>query len=390
MSAHPLSVLIIDDCEEDREILVRYLRQMPQRDFHIMQTDSGIEGWEICQKEEPDCILIDYQMPDLDGLEFIISLSTDAKRKFCPVLMFTGQGNEAIASEAMKGGAADYLVKGKFTPEGLFRAVTRAVEKASLLRVTHEQQLEIQRSQRELEQFAYTASHDLQAPVRRVMKFLELLQLDLKDTLTERSQDYLNRAMKSANHMSQLIQALLEFAKIGGSQQPFEPVDLNLVMKEVHTQLEVLITTTGAKVAYGTLPTISGNRMRLFELFQNLLSNALKFRSNKPLCIDVSAQLKGSSWVIKVKDNGVGIPYESFESIFGLFQRVDNGTKVEGTGIGLALCKKIVDLHGGRIWVESEEGVGTAFQMTFPSNPKQVEEAMCQALDAAREVGTVA
>ncbi len=385
MSASPLSVLIIDDCEEDREILVRYLGQMPQRDFRIIQTDSGVEGWELCQKEEPDCILIDYQLPDLDGLEFITSLASDGKRKFCPVLMFTGQGNEAVASEAMKSGAADYLVKGKLTPEGLFRAVTRAVEKASLLRVTHEQQLEIQRSQRELEQFAYTASHDLQAPVRRVMKFLELLQLDLKDTLTDRSQDYLNRAMKSANHMSQLIQALLEFAKIGGSQQSFEPVDLNLVLNEVIVQLEVLITTTGAKIEYGELPTISGNRMCLLQLFQNLLSNALKFRSDKTPCITISAQLTGSMWVLKVQDNGVGIPFESLESVFGLFQRVDNGTKVEGTGIGLALCKKIVDLHSGRIWVESEEGVGTAFHMTFPSNPKQIEDVMREALATASQ-----
>lgn len=384
MTAAPLSILIIDDCPEDREILVRYLGQMPQRDFHITQTDSGIEGWELCQKEEPDCILIDYQLPDLDGLEFITSLSAEDHLRFCPVLMLTGQGNETVASEAMKSGAADYLVKGKLTPEGLFRAVTRAVEKASLLRVTHDQQLEIQRSQLELEQFAYTASHDLQAPVRRVIKFLELLQLDLKDMLTERSQDYMNRAMKSANHMSQLMQALLEFAQIGGSQQSFEQVDLNLVLKEVIVQLEVLITTTGAKIEYGVLPTISGNRMCLLQLFQNLISNALKFRSDKPPCINLTAQLKGSMWALKVQDNGVGIPLESFESIFGLFQRVDNGTKAEGTGIGLALCKKIVDLHSGRIWVESEEGVGTAFQLTFPSNPQQVEEVMREALATAR------
>lgn len=384
MSGSPLSVLIIDDCEEDREILIRYLGQMPQRDFHIIQTDSGVEGWELCQKEEPDCILIDYQMPDLDGLEFITSLSADPKRKFCPVLMFTGQGNEAIASEAIKSGAADYLVKGKLTPEGLFRAVTRAVEKAALVRVTHYQQLEIQRSQRELEQFAYTASHDLQAPVRRVMKFLELLQLDLKETMTERSQDYINRAMKSANHMSQLIQALLEFAKIGGSQQSFELVDLNLLLKEVMIQLEVLISTTGAKIEYGVLPTISGNRMCLMQLFQNLLSNALKFRSDKPPCIRISAKLKGSTWILTVQDNGVGIPFESLERVFGLFQRVDNETKAEGTGIGLALCKKIVDLHAGRIWVDSEEGVGTAFQMTFPSDLQPVEEVMREALATAK------
>ncbi len=385
MSARPLSVLIVDDCEEDREILVRYLGQMPQRDFHIIQTDSGVEGWELCQKEEPDCILIDYQMPDLDGLEFITSLSTDAKRKFCPVLMFTGQGNEGVASEAMKGGAADYLIKGKLTPEGLFRAVTRAVEKAALVRKTHDQQLEIQRSQQELEQFAYTASHDLQAPVRRVVKFLELLQLDLKETMTERSQDYMNRAMKSANHMSQLIQALLEFAKIGGSQQAFELIDLNLVLKEVLVQLEVLITTTGAKIEFGELPTISGNRMCLMQLFQNLLSNALKFRSERPPCVKIASQLKGSMWVLTVQDNGVGIPLESFDSVFGLFQRVNNATKAEGTGIGLALCKKIVDLHAGRIWVESEEGVGTAFQMTFPSDPQPVEEVMREALATAKQ-----
>ena len=226
MNSGSTTVLIIDDCAEDREMLCRFLKQNADQPFRIIETDSSIEGLELCQTEHPDCVLLDYQIPELDGLEFIESLSQDNSRRFLPVLMLTGQGNEDVATKAMKNGAADYLVKGKLTPTGIYRAVTKAIEKSSLLRTNEKQRAELERSQKELEQFAYTASHDLQAPVRRITKFLELLQMDLNDQLTERSRDYLERAKKGAQHMQRFIQDLLDYAIVGGGSHGFESVEL--------------------------------------------------------------------------------------------------------------------------------------------------------------------
>ena len=367
MKSEPIKVLIIDDSPEDREVFCRFLRQHPKQEFTIIESDSGIEGLELCQQESPDCLLIDYQLPDLNGLEFIQSLATDEDQRFLPVLMLTGQGNEGVASEAMKGGASDYLVKGKLTSEGLFRAVTRAIEKARLLRTNDKQRREIERSYRELEQFAYTASHDLQAPIRRITKFLELLELDLPDTLPERSKDYVARALKGAAHMRRLIQDLLDYSLVGGSQNTMETVNLNELLKDVLIQLEVMIVNTGSTIDVNELPTVLGNQTFLQQLFQNLISNAMKFRSEAEPVIKIFARRHGSTWIVTVRDNGIGIPNEAFEKIFGIFQRIDPGSHVEGTGIGLALCKKIVELHEGRIWVESTLNEGTAFNFTLPA-----------------------
>ncbi|WP_447971305.1 sensor histidine kinase [Nitrospira sp. M1] len=362
------SVLIIDDCQEDRDVLRRYLSKSVQQRFRIIESDSSAEGWELCQREQPDCILIDYQIPDADGLEFISLLNQREDTQRIPVLMLTGQGDETVASEALKSGAADYLVKGKLTAEGIVRAVTRAIEKAELIRKTEQQHDEIERSQHELEQFTHRASHDLQAPVRRIITFLELLQKDSNDHLSERSQDYIARSLKSAYHMRRLIKALLDYSLLGGASKPFVQANLNHIVQEALTQLEQPIQETQATITIEPLPTMMGNELFLQQLFQNLIGNALKFRSVPPPNIHVSVQDMDTMWQLTVSDNGVGIPTDASQKIFEVFQRLDNGVKTDGMGIGLALCKKVVEMHGGSIWVDSVEQVGSRFMFTFPKD----------------------
>ncbi len=385
MNPVPLSILIIDDCPEDRAVFVRYFEKMTERNFQVIQTDSGEEGLKLCRQENPDCVLIDYQIPDLDGLEFLQALAKDDKYCFLPVLMLTGQGDENIAIEAMKAGASDYLVKGKLTAEGLFRAVTRAIEKSHLLRTNDQQRREIERSYHELEQFAHTASHDLQAPIRRITKFLELLKMDQGDALNDRSKDYLVRALKCASHMQGLIQDLLDYSLVGGADKAFQPVNLEEVMNEVLSQLDGMIAKAHATINVDTLPVVVGNHTFLYQLFQNLLVNAMKFRSEDPPRVEISARDSGDKWVLTVKDNGVGIPTYAYDKIFGIFQRLDNGNQVEGTGIGLALCKKIVDLHDGRIWIESTVHEGTSFHFTLPACLEHVEAIMHEAAGTAKQ-----
>ncbi len=365
MSQPVITVLIIDDSETDRELLRRFLSAGSQS-FRILQTDSCAEGWELCKNERPDCLLLDYQMPDLDGLDFLSSLSKDENLNFLPVLMMTGQGDETVAAEAFKTGAADYLIKGKITPDGIHRAVTKAVEKSMLLRTMERQRAEIARSQAELEQFAHTASHDLQAPVRRILKFLELLQQEMEGNISDLARDYLNRAHRGALYMRQFIQDLLQYSLVGGGEQPFEVVNLNEVVKTVLSQLEVAIGNIKAKLEVDDLPTVHGNRTFLEHLFQNLIGNALKFHKDEPLVIKVAATRKGDMWDCSVQDNGQGIPQEETEKIFGVFYRGDHEGTVDGTGIGLALCKKVIALHQGKIWVSSLQGEGSTFHFTLP------------------------
>ncbi|MGD9852994.1 MAG: ATP-binding protein [Nitrospirales bacterium] len=360
-----ITVLIIDDSEADRELLRRFLNAGP-RSFRILQSDSCAEGWELCLKERPDCLLLDYQMPELDGLNFLTSLTKEENLNFLPVLMMTGQGDESIAAEAFKTGAADYLIKGKITAEGIHRAVTKAVEKSVLLKTMERQRAEIARSQGELEQFAHTASHDLQAPVRRILKFLELLEQEMEGNINVRARDYLNRAQRGAVYMRQFIQDLLQYSLVGGSEQPFEVVNLNEVVKTVLGQLEETFASVPAKIEVDNLPTVRGNRTFLQHLFQNLIGNALKFHGETPLMIKVSATRKGSMWDCSVQDNGLGVPLEDCEKIFGVFYRGDHGGAFEGTGIGLALCKKVITLHQGKIWVNSRPGEGSTFHFTLP------------------------
>ncbi|MEX0830943.1 MAG: ATP-binding protein [Nitrospirales bacterium] len=390
MSAVSPTILIVDDCSEDHDVLMRYFEQMTQQQFRLIQTDSGEEGLELTQSEQPDCILLDYQMPDLDGLEFIQTLAKSEEKRFIPVLMLSGYGNEGVASEAIKGGASDYLIKNKLTSEGLYRAITRAMEKARLLETNERQYGEIERSYRELEQFAHTASHDLQAPVRRITKFLELLEMDLQGSLSARAKDYLDRALKGAAHMQGLIQDLLEYSLVGGAKNKMESVNLKDVVKEVLVQLEVMVSSSNATIEVGDLPTVLGNSTFLQQLFQNLITNAIKFRGEPPLTVKIFADwqaLNGvSKWIVTVQDNGVGIPSDAFEQIFGIFQRLENGSHTEGTGIGLALCKKIVELHEGRIWVESTVNEGTAFHFTLSPSVAGEKEEVVQAATAESSV----
>ena len=164
--------------------------------------------------------------------------------------------------------------------------------------------------------------------------------MDLQEALPAPSKDYLDRALKGAAHMRGLIQDLLDYSLVGGAQNTMESVNLEDVLKEVVAQLEVMVSSSIATIEVGNLPTVLGNQTFLLQLFQNLIANAIKFRGEHPPMVKVFARCKGPKWIVTVKDNGAGIPSDAFDKIFGIFQRLDGGSQVEGTGIGLALCKK--------------------------------------------------
>lgn len=225
---------------------------------------------------------------------------------------------------------------------------------------------DLDRSNRELEAFAFVASHDLQEPLRMVASYLSLLERRYKGRLDADADEFIAYAVDGAKRMQQLIEDLLSYSRVGTRGRPFEPIDLDAVFYATLANLATVIRDTGAEVTSDRLPTVMADETQMLQLFQNLIGNALKFRSELPPRINVFVKRQGDEWLIGVKDNGIGIAPEFQEKIFGVFQRLHTRRDYPGTGIGLAICKKVVERHGGRIWVESEEGKGSTFLFTIP------------------------
>jgi signal transduction histidine kinase len=235
-----------------------------------------------------------------------------------------------------------------------------------------ERTLELKRSNEDLEQFAYVASHDLQEPLRMVTNYLQLLENRYKSELDPKAQDFIQIAVDGAVRMHQLIGDLLTYSRVGTAGKAFTPTSVNDVLRNALLNLKIAAEETGARIHSDELPRVNGDPVQLTQLFQNLVGNAMKFRSDKPPEIGISAQPAplqdgAAGWHFSVRDNGIGIPSKDFDRIFLIFQRLHTREKYPGTGIGLALCKKIVERHGGRIWVESEPGQGTTFHFTLPA-----------------------
>jgi len=221
-------------------------------------------------------------------------------------------------------------------------------------------------SNADLEQFAYVVSHDLQQPLAVVSRSLDLLSDADRERLSDDGRRLVELARRGAGSLQSRIDAVLGYSRIDTRGGAFVPVDCNRVLEQVTAQLQVEVDAAGAEVTWDELPVVEADEGQLQQLFQNLLANSLKFRSAEPARIHVSAVADGEEWVLEVRDNGIGVPPEATERIFGMFQRLHTETEVPGTGIGLAICRRIAARHGGRIWVESRPGEGATFKVALP------------------------
>ena len=225
---------------------------------------------------------------------------------------------------------------------------------------------ELTRSNAELEQFAYVATHDLQEPLRAVASCVQLLQKRYEGRLDERADEFIKHAVDGTKRMQTLINDLLAYSRISTHAKTFASTDCEVVLKEALANLMLAINESGAVVTRDAMPTVSGDATQLTQLLQNLVGNALKFRGQRPPKIHISAARKAGEWQFSVADNGIGMEPQYFERVFLVFQRLHTRREYQGTGIGLAICKKVVERHGGRIWAESEPGEGATFCFTIP------------------------
>jgi len=352
-----LRILILDDNPADAEIIRSLLEEAPFP-FEIVCCLNVEDAQEVLASGGVDCLLLDHILGPITGLSVVKDIR--AAGDDLPIISMTGWGNERVAVEAIKEGAQDYLVKGVMTSGALERAIRNAVQQVALeRRVTEKQQ--------ELECFVSVVAHDLQQPLCALLGNVEVVRDFCIDKLDPDAKGFITTAVRNAKRMSGMIESLLEYSRLGRSGVALGPVDLNVVMDSVLSNLDRVITESEATINTGSLPMVLGEETALVELLQNLIANATKFRCDKPPRVNVACERENERWRLSVQDNGIGIDPKHQNEIFAPFKRLHSRTEFEGSGIGLATCKKIVEQHGGNIWMESEPGRGTTFHFTLQS-----------------------
>jgi signal transduction histidine kinase len=418
-----VNILLVDDEPANLLALEAVLESLGQ---NLVQASSGEEALRHIIKTDFAVILLDVLMPGMNGFETASLIRQRDSNRHTPIIFLTAM--EKAENEMFKGyslGAIDYLVK-PFVPAvlrskvsvlidiyrknaevirlneklsnraGELEALSRDLKKENEKRrqsetelhqsqevlknlntnlearivdrtaVIEERSLQLTRTNAELEQFVYSASHDLKEPLRTMTSFLQLLERRNPDKLDAESKQFIQFAINCSENMRNLINGLLEYSQVTLKEKTFKNVDCNLVVRRILDQLNASITQNGARVEILTLPVVYGEGILLGQLFQNLIGNALKFCKDRPPEIQVGSEKQENEWMFWVQDNGIGIEPRFFQQIFRLFQRLHGREEYPGAGLGLAVCHKTVELHGGKIWCESELGKGSRFCFTIP------------------------
>lgn len=418
------NILVVDDTPENLRLLSTMLTH---RGYAPRCVINGQMALRACNSNPPDLILLDIMMPEMNGYEVCQHLKSEPKTREIPVIFISAKDEVFDKVNAFAVGGVDYISKPFQFEEVLARieshltlrnlqkelkeqnvllqeeissrlavektldeknqvlqqeisnrcAVEKALQEQNLLlqqeisnRQCAESALlksnqELARSNAELEQFAYVASHDLQAPLATIASYAQLLEKRYKDQLDSQASKFIGNIVHGCTRMQTLIDDLLEYSRVGRSQKPFQIIDCNHVIQQVIANLQGAIRNNQAVVTYTELPAVMGDISQLVQLFQNLVSNAIKYRQDESPTVYINAYKQENNWLFSVSDNGIGIASQHQERIFQIFQRLHTQKEYSGTGIGLAICQKIVERHGGSIWVDSEPGQGSTFHFTL-------------------------
>ncbi len=418
------NILVVDDTPENLRLLSTMLTQ---RGYAPRCVINGQMALRACNSNPPDLILLDIMMPEMNGYEVCQRLKSEAKTSEIPVIFISAKDEVFDKINAFAVGAVDYISKPFQFEEVLARieshlslrilqkqlkeqnvllqeeimsrlavettlqeknqilqqeistrhAVEKALQEQNLLlqqEISSRQRAEsallksnqeLARSNAELEQFAYVASHDLQAPLATMASYAQLLEKRYKDQLDSQASKFINNIVNSCTRMQTLIDDLLKYSQLGRSQKPFQLTDCTHAVEQAIANLQWAIRDTQAVITYSELPAVMGDISQLVQLFQNLVANGIKYRQDAPPMVHITAKKYEENWLFSISDRGIGIAPQHQERIFQIFQRLHTQKEYSGTGIGLAICQKIVERHGGCIWVESEPGKGSTFHFTL-------------------------
>lgn len=359
-----VDILIVDDRPEN---LVAMEAMLEDEQLSIHKAQSGNEALGLMLETCFALVVLDVQMPDMNGYEAAELMRSHEKTRDVPIIFVTALNKEKQhMSKGYASGAVDYLFKP--VEPAILKSKVRIFSELHRQRKIIQTQLRlIEEKNRELEQFAYIASHDLREPLRVVTLYLELLAKRYRGKLDEKADSFIHYAVDGSKRMDKLIKGLLNYSQVSTADETFTPVDTKEVFEEAMSNLSAAVRDSDAAITRDDLPTLSGSHTLLVQLLQNLLANAIKF--GKPGIapeIHVSAERCQQEWIFSVRDKGIGIDPKHSERIFIIFQRLHTLEQYPGTGIGLALCKRIVERHHGRIWFESAPGAGSTFFFTLP------------------------
>jgi signal transduction histidine kinase len=381
-----LCLLVVDDRRENLIAMEELLRD-PR--WTLLCARSGSEALRQLLEIECGLVVLDVQMPDMDGFEVATLMRSSRRTREIPILFATAiDREERFAIRGFELGAVDYVYK-PIDPK-IFRAKVVALMDLSIARraseeraqALRERQSELLRSNRDLREFAHAVAHDLDAPLRHIDQYLGLLRDSLGEAGATATSCWLERASGASRRLSRMVHDALEYAKLDAAADAATDVDVRQVVSEAHANLAAAFEASGARLLLGELPGVRGVYSQLVRLFQNLFDNALKYRSAEPPVIRVEGMRFDGRVHFSVEDNGRGVPPDAQGRIFQLFHRGTNVQASEGSGVGLASCKRIVEASGGSIRLRPEARQGARFGFDLPA-------AACRAGDTLRLAGAV-
>jgi signal transduction histidine kinase len=347
-------ILVIDDSEDDRLLYRRCLQKSVVARYDVCEASHGEEGLARIESDTFACVLLDYSLPGRNGIEILKRIRT--RHSCVAVVMMTGHGNEKVAVAAMQEGAQNYISKAAITPDTLEHVIQVAIQHCAM-------QKRIADQRESLEIFARALAHDLKEPVRTIRSLLELLSTEV--SFTGKSAAHYQSIQDAAKRMTGLIDTVYYYTRLDGVEKSdCDICDANKLVDEVKENIDRLIRERQAVVDCHQLPPIHVNRAQAIQVLQNLICNAIQHGGTAPR-VSVTAEETLDNWIFCVSDNGPGISQEDTEKLFKPFKRLSRHED-SGLGLGLAICKRIVEVHGGKIWCESKPGNGAAFKFTMP------------------------